>query len=1137
MPYRQNCRPAALLALWLTCVASSQADADDALVDRTWQLDRNSAAWATLTSNPDGLTVDLKAAGKGPLHLTCDKPLPLPDGVQRLTLWADPAGLGNAFPWKVLTASVHARVCDARGAVYRFPFCMGSLNNRGWGCLATEDLARCPYRQTWEKSPQKPLALIGLEIQPGPNALQQIRLHGLAADTDAHTLPVRPWEVVGLTNPEDRASWNTWTGDGVQYDAEDWHNAPYLTADALIDRPGNYRIGFRLRALWEGPVQREWTQDVALPPAGFAREKRRPLPLSPPQPGTYFAEARLWQPDGTLRAVKHFLLIAPTVAPSPARSQTPGGFLMLQADAAQNVTAANEHLRVKLQVTIPPVAGEKSVHILLTDYQFAVLKDETRAVRPGASGSWNTSIEFPPQARGACRAFVQLQAAGKVLDHDSLVLGKQPAGHADAPAPGTAARLPNGVTASAMLVYEVSPSGLDGLARVGRGMDQALLNGNQVVEIQLPWQDLEPLPGLYQFDLLDQILDLAETKGLKVKVAPWFLGDHAPRWLLAHPACYEDGSSTFIGGSHFTPSPADPAVQAAVARLWQAVARHCRHHPALSGYLIVGPSLDLGYWHNGLLHETDYAPSVVASYQHYLQDVRGDALAAVSARYGRSLASWQELMPPQKSWESELDLRPEWVDFCDYQQWQLYQWLECVFRTIRQADPVHDMTQYQFCAYGPQEYYYPLFQKYCVEPTTGGTEGPNYQRFMSVYYLWGLRSRGGETIQTVNRWNFYRSMFNMLAYGGPGGYYAVQWHNVFPEPWDSQPDGPLNFQRWTAARSVGGWLKRVRDINFAPDFARGSRLLAELGRTQPMPAEAGALSSYANCLYKMRCLLPYFVSGSAVNRAWMEREHRLPLWVTESTPPDLYRRLKLLVADADIPAMSRTTAANLASYAKSGGCLVAFAATGRYTVETGRADFGFLSALGFAPPTPRPKNRAGMAAQGPELLAGENLVFNDLWTLQPPPQTEILANLPDGTPCVFRRRLGAGEIILFLGQLDWERSGHVLGALCRHRDVPQWCDATGTRVQVYALHEDDTRYVLAYDLLDHRQNQSPGGLSVNARVKIRQLTAPAYSVTELVGGQSLGVFTPAQLEAGLPLQFQPGQLKVLKCLPANPAGS
>ena len=105
---------------------------------------------------------------------------------------------------------------------------------------------------------------------------------------------------------------------------------------------------------------------------------------------------------------------SPGPFPRPAPSQTPGGFLMLQAGAAQNVTAANAHLRVKLQVTIPPVVGEKTVHILLTDYQFAVLKDETRAVPPGASGSWNTSIEFPPQARDRPPHLFALSRNGEV---------------------------------------------------------------------------------------------------------------------------------------------------------------------------------------------------------------------------------------------------------------------------------------------------------------------------------------------------------------------------------------------------------------------------------------------------------------------------------------------------------------------------------------------------------------------------------------------------------------------------------------------------------------------------------------------------------------------------------------------------
>ena len=106
-------------------------------------------------------------------------------------------------------------------------------------------------------------------------------------------------------------------------------------------------------------------------------------------------------------------------------------------------------------------------------------------------------------------------------------------------------------------------------------------------------------------------------------------------------------------------------------------------------------------------------------------------------------------------------------------------------------------------------------------------------------------------------------------------------------------------------------------------------------------------------------------------------------------------------------------------------------------------------------------------------------------------ETEILAKLPDGAPCVFRRRLGEGEIILFLGELDWERSGHVLGALCHHRNVPQWCDAIEIREFKFTpCTKDDTRYVLAYDSLDRRQNRRPRGRSVEVRVKIHQLASP-----------------------------------------------
>jgi hypothetical protein len=1119
---------AALLAAW----GARLCAADDWLVGHAWKLDKNSAAQSTLAATPDGLSIDFKIAVTSAVHVVCSTPIPIPAGAKRVTFWMDPAVMGHAFPWKSQTASVHVTVRDARGAVHRYPCCVGSLNNRGWGCLATEDLALCPYRPAWEKSPPEPLVLLGLEIQPGPAAVKHIGLHGLGADANPRTLPTRPWEVLSLSDPEDRASWHSWTRNAVEYDAQEWNSTPYLTTDALVNRPGKYIVGLRLRDGWEGPIQREWTADVVLSPTGFQQEKRRSLLLGPPHPGTYFLEARIWDRDCTLLALKHFMVIVPTGIPCAAAPQSSGGFLALQTAAARRAFAQPETPRLSLQVKMPPLAGEKSIHVLLTDYEFVAVKDQTLAIGPSVSGNWTAPIEFPPQTQGACRAFVELRAAGKVIDRDSLIVGRLAGGGADAGSASAAARLPNGVGVSAMLVYAVPPAGLDVAARVGRGMDQAVLSGNRVVEIQLPWQDLEPLPGLYQFKLLDKILDLAEKKGLKVKVAPWFLGDHAPRWLLSHTACYEDGSSSFIGGSHFNPSAADPVVERAIVALWKAIARHCRHHPAVGGYLIVGPSLDLGYWHNGMLHETDYAPGVEISYQRFLKDVRGHSLPEVGTRYGRRFTSWQEIMPPKKNWDGELDLRPQWIDFCDYQQWQLHRWMEQIFQTIREEDPLHDMTQYQFVGYGPQEYYYPLFKKYRVEPTTGGTEGANYQRFMSVYHLWGLRSRGGETIQDVTRWNMYRSIFNMLAYGGEGGYYAVQWHNVFPEPWDREADGAKHLQEWSTPRACGGWLDRVKRINFAPDFAHGAKVLETLGHAEPMPLEAGSLSSFANCLYQSRCMLPYFVSGMAVNKAWMEKEHRLPLWVSEMTPVDLYRKVKLLVVDADIPAMSRATAASLTAYVNGGGCLATFAAAGKYTVEMGNPDFGFLTGLGFPVPLPLPQSPADATAQGASLFAHERLVFKDLWKVHAPSDTKVLARLPDRAPCVLRRRLGKGEIILFLGELDWDRSGHVLGALCRYRNIPRWCDASDSRIQVYTLHEGDTRYVLAYYSLDRRQNPSDEGRPVEAQVKIHHLASPVSAVAELIGSRSLGNFTLAQLENGLPLQFQPGELKVLKCSPA-----
>ena len=268
---------------------------------------------------------------------------------------------------------------------------------------------------------------------------------------------------------------------------------------------------------------------------------------------------------------------------------------------------------------------------------------------------------------------------------------------------------------------------------------------------------------------------------------------------------------------------------------------------------------------------------------------------------------------------------------------------------------------------------------------------------------------------------------------------------------NTEPDGSEHLQRWSTSTVGGGWLQRVKSLNFAPDFANASRVLRELGDAQPMPLDAGCLSSYANCLYKVRTIMPYFVSGTPISKAWMEAGHRLPLWVTESTPVDLYRGLKLLVVDADIPAMSQATAGNLLAYVKSGGCLATWCRPGNIRSKPRRPISDSWPLWGL--PVRRSCRSRGTASSRGERARwpAQTLVFNSLYTVAAPAAAETLARLPDGRPCALRCRRGKGEIILFLGELDWEKSSHVLDALCRYRDVRRWCDATDRRFQVFAL--------------------------------------------------------------------------------------
>jgi beta-galactosidase len=158
------------------------------------------------------------------------------------------------------------------------------------------------------------------------------------------------------------------------------------------------------------------------------------------------------------------------------------------------------------------------------------------------------------------------------------------------------------------------------------------------------WAELEPEPGRYRFDWLDDVLDLLHTHGIGVDLAtatasppPWF--SHA------HPGSLpvdRDGRTLWYGGRQaFCAS--SPAYREAALRLVEALATRYGSHPALRMWHI----------HNeyGCHNLTCYCDTSAAAFRDWLQ-ARYTVLAGLNDAWGTTFWSqryteWAQVLPPR----------------------------------------------------------------------------------------------------------------------------------------------------------------------------------------------------------------------------------------------------------------------------------------------------------------------------------------------------------------------------------------------------------------------------------------------------------------------------------------------------------
>ncbi|MDH6237645.1 beta-galactosidase [Cryobacterium sp. CG_9.6] len=158
------------------------------------------------------------------------------------------------------------------------------------------------------------------------------------------------------------------------------------------------------------------------------------------------------------------------------------------------------------------------------------------------------------------------------------------------------------------------------------------------------WSALEPRAGEYDFTLLDTIIDLLHSHGIRVNLGTGT--SSPPPWLTtAHPEILpqvEDGTTRYSGGRQAW-CPSSPVFRAHALRLVERVAERYGAHPAVVLWHV---SNELGC-HNALC----YCDDTAGAFRRWLE-ARYGTIAALNTAWGTSFWSqrygaWEEIHTPR----------------------------------------------------------------------------------------------------------------------------------------------------------------------------------------------------------------------------------------------------------------------------------------------------------------------------------------------------------------------------------------------------------------------------------------------------------------------------------------------------------
>jgi len=949
------------------------------------------------------------------------------------------------------------------------------------------------------------------------------------------------------------------------------HDVPFAYADAFLSKKGDYKLALETRAAFQGVPIREDVETISYDPASESSRKRRiTLPLQ--QLNNSWVRYRASDAAGAVASEGEFrweLNVRPTdgkelaavdlakppvigltrVNPERTKSPREVGGVYKAADPFE------------VSVRVFPTEGVKldgwKLKWVLKPYAFdAVLSEGTVDLKNGTGGFADVPIKLERDpSRDAYKLFYTLtNAEGAVVDSGDYTLGFAPDQVAAYGSRVGKMRDRKDIKKFPYFrtTFIAAMKGRAESEQVTADRFKTMLEESKQVADHVTYMidlaDLEILPGVYDFRLLDEAMDVANDNGCGITVRLAHAeGESAYRWLPYTTPRSFDGTALVGHGFYGSYSLTDKDFVASWQRAFRAVHDRYAKHPAFEGYYVMHAG---GEWAvpdepwNGYI--ADYSWAAEDAFRAYLRDTLKLDLAALNARWKKDYKSWDEVMIPQPDLAAGVapDLRPEWMDFNRCKQYWKSGWFYNISKEIRSYDPnriiiVYGSRESDDLLSGLVDYFH-----------NGGNHFLEQEGMLVD--SWEKHDIGWITEpHHPHRWAAYGdpadrgwvldwSVFVMTAQAGAGG---ANLHVYYmPNP------------TFSLTAHYGREFALDRFEMFKP-------ILRELHGIQliDVPKQVAVIQDPDTLFSKHRTT---FMGRTNDLRRWFETLKQ------DSVDFEFYQpknelNYKMLVLNPLDEVLSQSTIDNAVRMAKNGSWVVMSARSGRYSTEGSGEEYPLLRALGIKPPTGQyVLNEADVtAAVKSNGILGQDRKAMPFFTqadmnkdLQDPkiggkffqwryrwiPQSdyfgyyannkdvggEVLARFPDGGVAVSLHEVGKGKALVFWGTPDMnpENTDGLMSAIATKAGVTNPRAGSPIPLILEAKRDDlNRRYVFLY--------QETAGDYVQ---KLPNLPDGAWFVDDMVSGSRFGnVEGKAAREQGMKVSFDSAAspLKILRFIP------